>query len=210
MASLYSGSGLLGCSTLALLRRSGDDVLQAPGPEEQDIHEAPPRRLDAIADRARKRFDGRLGLRLGLLAAAATTATDSVAAVAVARTSEHLAIDELGDVDDELLVFPLPKLEQEKALYADGLHRELCECQTPSIRRDTSLAGGDESTYVDPYFSLALVDIVYVNLFPKAGPFDQQMQECCLRTHLERSALQRVPELVQKFDIFLLGPGRNM
>ena len=113
-----------------LPRPRGDDVLEAPGPEEQEVYEAPPRRLDAIADRTRKRFDGRLGL---LAAAAAITANDSVAGAAVARTSEHFAVDELGDVDDELLVLLLPKLEQEKALDADCLHRELRECRTPSI-----------------------------------------------------------------------------
>lgn len=98
------------------------DVLDTPRYEKYDIQITLPHRLDAILDRTRKSLKRRFRLRAGLRAA-------TVAAVAAAATTEHFAVDKLGDVDDEVLVVARSKREIEKALDADRFHRQLHKSQ---------------------------------------------------------------------------------
>ena len=89
----------------------------------------------------------------------------SVAAAVVVpaiTTSVRFAVDKLAEIDDEILVLARPKREVEHALDVDRFYEHLHECAKQLSIRDKDK--GSYSTYVDPNFTLTLVDFVYDNL----------------------------------------------
>jgi hypothetical protein len=97
----------------------GHDVLEITRYEKQEIHVTAPHRLAAVLDGTRKCLERRFGL------CAAAAATAIAAAAAAITTTEHFAVNKLGNVGDEILVVARSKSEQEKALDVDRFHHQL-------------------------------------------------------------------------------------
>jgi hypothetical protein len=114
----------------------------------------------------RFRVGPRNGLKVSIQVAAPAIA---VTVATIITTSVHLAVDKLGELDYQVLVLARSKRKVENALDVDRFYEHLYECakqcrhvntvSSPCVRKWTG-----EDAYVDPNFSLALIDIVYDGL----------------------------------------------
>ena len=85
----------------------------------------------------------------------------------------------------------------------------ICASATQSdsaISCASTLERDKDGAYVDPNFTLGLVDIVYLNLRVRPSANRNGWDNIHL-AHLQGSTLQRVPKLFQKGYIFALGSG---
>ena len=120
-------------------------------------------------DSSRRRLGVRLrvGLRTGLRLCI-QFAAPATAVATIITTCVHFAVDKLGELGDEVPVFAHSKREVENDFHVDRFYKRLHECakqcryviSSPCAKRK----GIREGTYVDPNFTLTLVDFVYDNL----------------------------------------------